>query len=131
MLIQLLVIVLFISAGCQTGKIPCPKVKVDRTKKTFVKKRMKQEKEGPVTARITPNETVSQSRTTQNIRRTTPTRPALEHVDVEEWDCPKPGMKKNLPKALKDNIKKNRKAYEAYYKNRNSADSLSSGKLHR
>jgi hypothetical protein len=56
-------------------------------------------------------------------------RPALEKIDVEEWDCPKPGGKKNMPKALKENIRKNKKAFEAYYKTK--ADSLSASKANR
>jgi hypothetical protein len=52
--------------------------------------------------------------------------PALEKINVEEWDCPKPGAKKNMPKALRENIKKNRKAFEAYYKNRSVVDSVAS-----
>jgi hypothetical protein len=51
-------------------------------------------------------------------------KPPLEHVDVEEWDCPKPGAKRAMPKEIKDNIRKNRKAYEEYYKHR--ADSIHS-----
>lgn len=31
----------------------------------------------------------------------------VDHVSVEEWDCPKPGAKKYMPKAVKENIRKN------------------------
>lgn len=48
----------------------------------------------------------------------------LEHIDVEEWDCPKPGTKRTMPKALRDNIRKNKKAYESYYRNRREADTV-------
>jgi hypothetical protein len=35
-------------------------------------------------------------------------------VDVEEMDCPKPGQKK-MPRAVKENIRKNRKKVRYYY----------------
>jgi hypothetical protein len=47
--------------------------------------------------------------------------PELEHVSVEEWDCPRPGAK-NLPKSVKQNIRKNQKKVRDHYRNR--ADSL-------
>jgi hypothetical protein len=44
---------------------------------------------------------------------------AVKNISVEEWDCPKPGSKKYMPKTVKENIKKN-------FKKINSAsDSLS------
>ena len=33
----------------------------------------------------------------------------MQHVDVEELDCPKPGTKKVMPKAIKENIRRNKK----------------------
>lgn len=101
-------------------------------KRSYVKKRARYtDRNSTVTASLTETNPTSKPRSTQNYTRVTPKRPALEHIDVEEWDCPKPGAKKNLPKALKDNIRKNRKAYETYYKNRNTRDSLSSGNSYR
>jgi hypothetical protein len=44
-------------------------------------------------------------------------------VTVEEWDCPRPGVK-NVPKEVQDNIRKNKKRFNEYYKTRNSSDSL-------
>jgi hypothetical protein len=37
-------------------------------------------------------------------------------VDVEELDCPKPGSKKTMPRAVKENIRKNKKKIRYYYK---------------
>jgi hypothetical protein len=39
------------------------------------------------------------SRSTDNL--------AVKNISVEEWDCPKPGAKKYMPKTVKDNIKRN------------------------
>ena len=45
-------------------------------------------------------------------------------VSVEEWDCPRPGMNK-IPKHIQDNIRRNKKRINEYYKSRESPDSLS------
>jgi hypothetical protein len=42
---------------------------------------------------------------------------------IEEWGCPKPGMKKT-PKAVRENIRKNKKKIKSYFKNRNELDSI-------
>jgi hypothetical protein len=42
---------------------------------------------------------------------------------IEEWDCPKPGSKA-MPKSVKENIKKNRKKFDAYYRSKVLPDSL-------
>jgi len=44
-------------------------------------------------------------------------------VDVEELDCPKPEEKKTMPRAVKENIRKNRKKVRYYYEE-NAPDSL-------
>jgi hypothetical protein len=102
-----------IFTACQTGRIPCPKVKADKIKRSVVKRNFKYP-ERNATASI---EADDQERSHRFIR--TPEKlPPLEHINVEEWDCPKPGSKRTVPKAVKDNIRKNKKAYESYYKNR-------------
>jgi hypothetical protein len=47
----------------------------------------------------------------------------IQHVDVEELDCPKPGEKKTMPRAVKENIRKNKKKVRYYYQEVNT-DSL-------
>jgi hypothetical protein len=42
---------------------------------------------------------------------------------IEEWDCPKPGSKV-IPKSVKENIKKNRRKFETYYRSRSATDSV-------
>jgi len=117
----LVIILLVLFTACQTGRIPCPKVKADKVKRSVVKRNMRYA-ERNVTASIEVDENTNTPRT--NLIRIPGTRPPLEHIDVEEWDCPKPGSKRGVPKAVKDNIRKNRKAYETYYKNRESSDSV-------
>jgi hypothetical protein len=44
---------------------------------------------------------------------------------IDEWDCPKPGSKV-MPRSVKENIKKNRKKFETYYRSKTQADSVQS-----
>lgn len=118
MLIRWIVIVLIICTSCQSGLIPCPTVRADKVKRSTGKRAYFAPKMVTASVKETKPEPVKRTRPIST------TRPALEKVDVEEWDCPKPGTKKAMPKALKDNIRKNKKAFEAYYKNK--TDSLSS-----
>ncbi|MGC3943176.1 MAG: hypothetical protein QM762_01340 [Chryseolinea sp.] len=48
----------------------------------------------------------------------------IKNVSMEEWDCPRPGAKKYMPKSVKDNIKKNKKKFEQDVRQTQS-DSLS------
>jgi hypothetical protein len=118
MLIRLFFLLIIFTA-CQSGFIPCAKIRPDKVKKSSVRKNVRYaERNTTASAREVPVVQVK-----PNYSRGTEVRPALDNVNVEEWDCPKPGTKKNIPKALKDNIRKNKKAYESYY--RNKTDSLS------
>jgi hypothetical protein len=47
-------------------------------------------------------------------------------ASIEEWDCPKPGSKA-MPKSVRDNIRKNRKKFDAYYKTVTLPDTLYKG----
>lgn len=47
----------------------------------------------------------------------------MQHIDVEEMDCPRPGEKKLMPRAVRENIRKNRKKVRYYYRE-TRADSL-------
>lgn len=116
----LVLFMLIIFTACQSGRIPCPKVKVDKLKKTAVKRNMRHAERNAVASLDVGSNPAPRTK----LIRLPGTPPALEHMNVEEWDCPKPGTKRAIPKALKDNIRRNKKAYETYYKTRESADSL-------
>ncbi|HEY9049609.1 MAG TPA: hypothetical protein VIN08_27115 [Ohtaekwangia sp.] len=47
----------------------------------------------------------------------------ITHVSVEEWDCPRPGVKKYMPKEVKQNIRKNMKRINSG-EQQNEADSV-------
>jgi hypothetical protein len=128
MLTRFLVILFIILTGCQTGKIPCPDFKADRVKRSSISKRQwYSDRNTTASAReVQTPEEAKPVKPVINYQRGSEVKPALENINVEEWDCPKPGMKKNLPKALKDNIRKNKKAYESYYKHK--VDSVQSAR---
>ena len=118
--IALLVVILCTS--CRSGIIPCPEVKGLKLKKSQVNKRFRlpDRREDPE-----PVITVSsEARTPQpGKNKTRYVRYTIQHVDVEELDCPRPGEKKTMPRAVKENIRKNRKKVRYYYQE-NATDSL-------
>jgi len=92
-----ILIVLFF-ASCQVGKIPCPKVKEAKLRTHY--------RASAFSARA--NQDQNSNTQTQHYRdpRTTNTR-YIQNVSVAEWDCPRVGRKRYLPKAVKENIRKN------------------------
>lgn len=114
MVARVLIGLIVVCTACQTGLIPCPRVKTARLHKTY-----KPPSSSLLTARANQPEPETG---TQN------TRPDSEHyiknVSMEEWDCPRPGSKKYMPKSVKDNIKKNKKKFEQDVR-QSPADSLS------
>jgi hypothetical protein len=119
---RLMLVILIFCTSCQSGIIPCPVVKADKVKRSNGRR-------GYFAPKMMTASVKESKETTEAKTRVRPqARPALEHVDVEEWDCPKPGGKRNMPKSLKENIRKNKKAFESYYKSR--ADSVSARRGH-
>lgn len=127
MLIRVIVFFLVFCTSCRSGIIPCPEVKGLRLKKSQVNKRIRIPERHIVRDEPEPVITVSSDAktpqaTTKNRYRYV--KYTMQHVDVEEMDCPKPGEKRNIPKAVKENIRKNRKKIRYYYEEA-STDSLS------
>lgn len=125
MLIRTLIIFLIVCTSCRSGIIPCPDVKGLRLKKSPVSKRFRfpdrhprQEPDPVIT--VSSDAKTPQSGSKNRIRYVKYT---IEHVDVEDLDCPKPGEKRTLPRAVKNNIRKNRKKVR-YYSEQASSDSL-------
>lgn len=118
MLIRAIVLFLILCTGCKSGIIPCPEVKGLRLKKSHVGKRSRPERVIP-REEAEPVITVSSdARTPQpsskNSNKYRYVKYTIQHIDVEEMDCPKPGEKK-MPRAVKENIRKNRKKVRYYY----------------
>ena len=109
MVARALIGLLVLCSACQAGLIPCPRVKTVKLHKNY----------RPPSARAEQPESEPGN---QNMR------PGSEHyiknVSMEEWDCPRPGAKKYLPKTVKDNIRKNKKKFEQDLR-QNPSDSLS------
>ena len=130
MLIRAIVLFfLILCTGCKSGIIPCPEVKGLRLKKSHVNKKFRPERTIP-REEAEPVITVSsEARTPQpaarNSNRYKYVKYTIQHVDVEELDCPKPGEKKAMPRGVKENIRKNRKKVR-YYFEQPAADSISS-----
>jgi hypothetical protein len=113
MLIRLLIL-LFLLSACRSGEIACPEVKAVKLRKKPGNYRI-QTQDKTVTASTQERPTArvpSQVRNTKTI------------ASIEEWDCPRPGAKTPMPKSVKENIKKNRKKFDDYYKKRSSPDSV-------
>lgn len=126
-----MVLVLILCSGCSSGIIPCPEVKGLRLKKSQVNKRrlndrnmreqhVREQAESVITVSSdakTPQASPKSSNKVRYVKYT------IQHVDVEELDCPKPGEKKTMPRAVRENIRKNRKKVRYYYEEA-SSDSL-------
>ena len=119
MLIRIMVLFLIVCTGCRSGIIPCPDVKGLRLKKSHVKRFGTSERnlardqaESVITVSSDAKTPQPSSKNSQKYRYVKYT---IQHVDVEELDCPKPGEKKVMPRAVKENIRKNRKKVRYYY----------------
>ena len=114
MVARALIGLLVLCSACQAGLIPCPRVKTAKLHKNY-----RPPSASLLSARAEQPESEPGN---QNMR------PGSEHciknVSMEEWDCPRPGAKKYLPKTVKDNIRKNKKKFEQDLR-QNPADSLS------
>jgi hypothetical protein len=107
-----ILIVLALGTACGSGKIDCPKPETVRLKKKAgvnYKVLLARQRQQP--------KQMTRAELKQLMSR------EVKTVTVEEWDCPRPGVK-NVPKQVQENIRKNKKRFDSYYKKRNSSDSL-------
>lgn len=128
MLIRCIVIFLICCTACRSGIIPCPEVKGLKLKKSQVNRRFRFPERNVDREEPEPVITVSSDARTPEPMSKKSTRYryvkyTMQHIDVEEMDCPKPGEKKVMPRAVKENIRKNRKKVRYYYKE-TATDSL-------
>lgn len=107
-----ILLIIALCTACGSSKVDCPRPETVRLKKKagvnyrvlIARARAQQPK-------------ISKKELKQLMSRETKT------VTVEEWDCPRPGVK-NMPKQVQENIRKNKRRMDSYYKKRNSSDSL-------
>jgi len=109
MKIRFIVLVLLVATACQTGKIPCPRIKYVKAKRTIIRKNF-QQSEQSMQARAAADR-VDEDKAQARVVRGTDEK-MVHNVSMEEWDCPRPGAKKYMPRSVRDNIKKNRKRLE-------------------
>lgn len=106
---------LIVCMSCHSGVIPCPKIKTVKLHRNF------RPSAASLSAKATQEEPETPHQRYKDVR--TNEGHFVKNISVEEWDCPRPGAKRYLPKSVKDNIKKNKKKFEEDVKNQ--TDSLS------
>ena len=96
-----LILLLVILTSCQRGLIPCPEVEVLRFKERSAYK----QKPILMARKEEPEE--------KNITWKKPKDKVIQNVTIEEWDCPRPGKKRYMPRSVKQNIRKNERKIHA------------------
>lgn len=109
--------VLLICIACQSGLIPCPHVRAPKARRTTISKRNLEYASARREQQQQENKTQSTGGRDQDPR-------FIKHVTLEEWDCPRPGEKKYLPRSVKDNIRRNLKRINSDQKKSEASDSL-------
>lgn len=116
---SLLVIVIVLFTACQSDIIPCPHVKTGKLKESTARR-------GKVKKHI--QEEINPIAVTSRRHNYIPTRSKPEtladKIDVEEWDCPKPGSRENQ-KIIKEHKKRMEKRIRSMMKKQDTMDSLS------
>ena len=128
MLIRVIVLFLLLCTACRSGIIPCPEVKGLKLKKSHVNKRLRYPERNvtrvePETVITVSSDAKTPQPSSKNSNRYRYVKYTMQHVDVEELDCPRPGEK--MPRAVKENIRKNKKKVR-YYFEETASDSLQS-----
>jgi len=109
--LRLLIVLLICCAGCRSGIIPCPDPEIAKLKKSSALKRMRARQPVEPVSTVASNAETPSKKSTRY--RYVPYE--IQRVDVEEMDCPRPGEKKTMPKAVRNNIRKNKKKIRYYY----------------
>jgi len=99
MITRFIILIAVICSACMSGRIPCPEPKAAKLRKNYSPRRYPE-----YTASVTGNtmeDLHSQSKSPRDNTK------SISNVSIEEWDCPKPGAKRYMPKEIKQNIRKN------------------------
>jgi hypothetical protein len=107
-------VLLLICMACQSGIIPCPKVKPVRAKRTNIFR-----SSGTMSASA--SESAEEDKVTPKRSKGSDSK-VISNVSEEEWDCPHPGNRKYMPRRVKANIRRNFEKINAV--DRERADSL-------
>jgi hypothetical protein len=117
MAIRLIILILLFSA-CRSSDMACPEVKVVKLKKRPSNYLLRSSQRS-----MTASNRQEEKEKSRVDFRPQVTRNVKTIESIDEWDCPKPGGKV-IPRSVKENIKKNRKKFETYYRTRTQADSV-------
>lgn len=98
MMLRILLAV-FVLSACQTGKIPCPRVKTAKLNRSHPGHRPYSTLIARAETEVPGNKPIKTSRISEDR--------FIDNVSEEEWDCPQPGGKKYLPRHVRENIKRN------------------------
>ena len=93
-----MVLTITLCTACHTGLIPCPKIKTVRMKKNQPHRYFYESQE--TLSADAKSDVHTKSYKSSDGR-------SVKNISVEEWDCPRPGEKKYMPKNVRENIKKN------------------------
>ncbi len=101
-MVKLVMLVLILCTACQSGLIPCPKVKTAQIKRSSFQKHHLLQRES-----LTAEANDTQGSVNNQKRYLRAESKSISNISVEEWDCPKLGSKRYMPKSIKENIKRN------------------------
>ncbi|MEO5978148.1 MAG: hypothetical protein ABIS36_02600 [Chryseolinea sp.] len=94
---------LVICTACHSGLMPCPKPQTVKLHKSF---------KTPPTSLISRASKPREEETQRNKDVRPSDARYVGNISMEEWDCPRPGAKRYLPKSVKENIRKNKKKFQ-------------------
>lgn len=109
---RFIVFVLFLCTACQSGLLPCPKAKTAKLRRSNFHNSF-HESMLSLSAKNEDDHSNLHYKTSKSDEGK-----SIQNVSVEEWDCPRPGAKKYLPKSVRENIKKNMKKIESSSSNK-------------
>jgi hypothetical protein len=110
-----ILILLILCSACRSGEIACPDPVTAKLRKRPANYGLKtSQKNLTASSKEASKEKTFKYPEPKNVKSA---------ATIEEWDCPKPGSK-TMPRSVKENIRKNRKKFDAYYKNKTPSDSL-------
>ncbi len=117
--IRIIMVIIFLSAGCKSDVINCPDFRPLRLKKSNPF-RAKNNKNIPTLS--------ASSHTTEKrpytVRDKSPTVDPKKSMYIEDWDCPRPGAQRNK-KIMKESIKRMERQMKEDTRRKSSSDTLS------
>ncbi|HYG20936.1 MAG TPA: hypothetical protein VD816_18485 [Ohtaekwangia sp.] len=101
--------ILLLCSACYTGKIDCPKPKDVKLKKSNIKRSNQSAAARWVKAANSPETRTYRTNHYHYYTHTSKESSlrVVNNLSIEDWDCPKPGTRKYMPKQVQENIAAN------------------------